>query len=64
MSVKPCNDLTDNNYLSVKTTLNRCVFRRDLKFPRDDAPLIFVGNLFLKFGAATLNGQSPHWHRQ
>ena len=35
MCVKPCNDLKDNNYLSVKATLNRCVFRRDLKFPRD-----------------------------
>ena len=38
MSVKhPVSDLKDNNYLSVKATLNRCVFRRDL---RDDTFLI------------------------
>jgi len=53
-------DLKDNNYLSVKATLNRCVFRRDLKFPRDDAFLIFAGNLFRKVEAATLNAQSPY----
>ena len=29
---------------------------KDLKFPRDDAFLIFAGNL----GAATLNAQSPY----
>ena len=56
MSVnKSCNDLKDNNYLSVKATLNRSVFRRDLKFPRDDAFLIFAGHLFNKVEAATLN---------
>ena len=60
MSVKHCNDLKDNNYLSVKATLNRCVFRRDLKFLRDDAFLIVAGNLFHKVGAATLNAQSPY----
>ena len=61
MSVKKtCNDLKDNNYLSVKATLNRCVFRRNLKFSRDDAFLIFAGNLFHKVGAATLNAQSPY----
>ena len=38
MSVKnPVSDLKDTNYLSTKATLNRCVFRRDLKFSRDDA---------------------------
>ena len=60
MSVKPGNDLTDNNYLSVKTTLNRCVFRRDLRISRDDAFLIFAGNLFQEVRAATLNAQSPY----
>ena len=30
-------------------------FRRDLKLSRDDAFLIFAGNLFHKVGAATLN---------
>ena len=60
MSVKnPVIDLKDNNYISVKAALNRCVFRTDLKFPRDDAFLIFAGNLFHKVGAATLNAQSP-----
>ena len=44
----------------MKATLNTCVFRRDLNFPRDDAFLIFAGNLFHKVGAATLNGQSPN----
>jgi len=37
MSVKNMYDLKHNNYLSVKATLNRCVFRRDLKFSEDDA---------------------------
>ena len=61
MSVKqPCNDLKYNYYFSVKATLNRCVFRRDLKFSRDDAFLIFAGNLFHKVGAASLNAQSPY----
>jgi len=54
------SDLKDNNYLSVKPTLNRCIFRRDLKFSRDNASLISVGNLFHKVGAATLNAQSPY----
>jgi len=44
----------------VKATLNGCVFRRDLKFSRDDAFLISAGNLFQKVGAATLNIQSPY----
>ena len=44
----------------MKAILNRCVFRRDLKCPRDDAFLIFAGNLFHKVGAATLNAQSPY----
>ena len=44
----------------MKATLNRCVFRRDLKFPRDDVFLISAGNLFHKVGAATLNAQSPY----
>ena len=60
MSVKPCNDLKDNNYLSVKATLNMCIFRIDLKVSSDDAFLIFAGNLFHKVGAATLNAQSPY----
>ena len=55
MSVKTCNDLKDNNYLSVKATLNRCVFRTGLKFSREDAFLISANNLFHKMGAATLN---------
>ena len=37
MSVKNLvSDLKDNNYLSVKAMLNRCVFRRDFKFSRDN----------------------------
>ena len=32
MSVKPCNDLKDNTYLSEKATMNRCVLRTDLTF--------------------------------
>jgi len=61
MSVKnPVSDLKDNNYLSVKTTLNRCVFRMDLKFSREDAFLISANNLFHKVGAATPNAQSPY----
>jgi len=35
-------------------------FRRDLKCSRDDAFLIFAGNLFHKVGDATLNVQSPY----
>jgi len=53
-------DLEHNYYISVKTTLNRFVFRIDLKFSRDDAFLISAGNLFDKVGAATLNTQSPY----
>ena len=37
-----------------------CVFRRDLKFPRDDVFLISASNLFHKVEAATLNAQSPY----
>ena len=44
----------------MKATLNRCVFRRDLKFSRDDTFLISAGNLFHKVGAAPLNAQSPY----
>ena len=44
----------------MKATLNMCVFRRDLKFSRDDAFLISAVNLFHKVGAATLNAQSPY----
>jgi len=36
------------------------VFRSDLNFSRNDALLIFVGNLFHKVGAATLNVQSRY----
>jgi len=61
MSVKKsCNDLKDNNYFSVKATLNRCVFRRDLRFSREDTFLISASNIFHKVGAATLNAQSPY----
>jgi len=45
MYKKPCNDLKENNYLSVKATLNMCVFRREFKFSRDDAFLIKWGRL-------------------
>jgi len=59
MSVKkPIRDLKYNYYLSVKATLNRCVF--NLKFSRDDAFLISAGNLFHKVGAVTLNTQSQY----
>jgi len=34
--------------MSVKATLNRCIFRIDLKFSRDNTFLISAGNLFLK----------------
>jgi len=44
----------------VKATLNRCVFRIDLKHSRDDAFLISAGNLFHKVGAASLNAQSAY----
>jgi hypothetical protein len=43
----------------VKETVNRSVFRRDLKFSRDNVFLISAGSLFHKVGAATLNAQSP-----
>jgi len=58
MSVK--RYLKDNYYLSVKASLNRCVFRMNYKFSRDDAFLISAGNLFHKVGAATLNAQSTY----
>jgi len=54
---KPIRDLKDKNYLSVKATLNRCVFRKDLKVSRDDGFLISSGNLFHKVEAATQNAQ-------
>ena len=57
---KPVSDLKDNNYLSVKATLNRYVFRQDLKFSRDETFLISAGNLFHKVEAATLNAQPPY----
>ena len=44
----------------MKATLNRIVFRTDLKFSRDNAFLISVGKLFHKVGTATLNAQSPY----
>ena len=44
----------------MKATLNRCGFRIDLKFSRDDAFLISASKLFHKVGAATLNAQSPY----
>ena len=53
-------DLKYNYYLSEKTTLSRCVFRRYLKCSRDDAFLISAGNLFYKVGATTLNAQPPY----
>ena len=58
MPVKLVRDLKDNYYLSVKATLNRCVFRTVLKFSRDDSFIISAGNLV---GAATLNAQSPYY---
>ena len=61
MSVnKTVSDLKDNYYLPVKATLNSCVARIELKCSRDDAFLIFAGNLFHKVGAATVNAQSPY----
>ena len=55
MSVqKPIRDLKDIYYLSVKATLNRWVFRRDLKFSIHDACLISAGYLFHKVRAAKL----------
>ena len=54
----PISDLTYYSYLSVKVTLNRYVFRTDLRFSRDDAFLISGGNLFHKVRVATLNAQS------
>ena len=44
----------------MSVALNKCVFRTYLKVSRDDAFLIFAGNLFQKVGVATLNTQSPH----
>ena len=61
MSVKKTiRDVKHNYCLSVKATLNRCIFRTDLKFSRDNAFLISAGNLFHVVGAATLNAQSPN----
>jgi len=60
MSVKTYKRFKYNYYLSVKTTLNRCVFRMDLKYSRDDAFLISAGNLFHNVGAGTLNAHSPY----
>ena len=59
MSVKHICDLKDNNYLSVKATLNKCIFRTDLKFSRDNTFLISADNLFHKVGTATLNAHLP-----
>ena len=56
--IPPIRDLKDNNYLTVKA--NRCVFRTDLTFSRDDTFLISAGNLFHKVRAATLNAQAPY----
>jgi len=52
-------DLNDNCYLFVKATLNRCVYRTDLNFSRDEA-FIMAGNIFNRVGAATLKAQSPY----
>ena len=61
MSKKPITDVKGNYYyLSVKATLNRCVFRTGFKNSSDNAFLIFASNLFHKVGAATLNAQSPY----
>jgi len=58
MSVKKTiRDVKHNYCLSVKATLNRCIFRTDLKFSRDNAFLISAGNLFQH---ATLNAQPPY----
>jgi len=47
MSVKePKTDLKDIYFLPLKATFNRCAFRMDLKFSRDDAFLISAGNLY------------------
>jgi len=46
--------------LSVKATLNSCVFRTALEFSRDDTFIISAGNLFHKVEAATLNAQSTY----
>ena len=59
MSVKPSNDLKDNNCSSVNATLNRYIFRTDINFSRDNTFLISVGNLFHKVGTAILNAESP-----
>jgi len=61
MYVKTVSDSKDNNYLSLKATLNRCVFKTDLKFSKDNAFLISAGNLFHNVGTATLNAQSPYY---
>ena len=42
----------------LKSNLEKIVFRRDLKIPRDVAFLTLSGNLFNKLGPATLNAQS------
>jgi len=61
MSVKPpIRDLYNNDYLSVKVTLDRCILKTDSKFSRDHALLTSAGNLFHKVRAATLNVQSPY----
>jgi len=52
--------LNDNYYLSMKTILNRRVFRTDLKVSRNDTFLISASKLFRKVGAATLNAKSPY----
>ena len=47
-------------FISVKAISNRCVFRTDLKFSRDDAFLIFTDSLFHKLRTARLYTQSPN----
>jgi len=59
MSKNPIRNKKDGYYLSVKVILNRCVFKTDLKFSRDNTFLISADNLFHKVGAATLNARSP-----
>ena len=59
MCKNPIRDLKDSYYLSMKTTLNRCVFRTDLKFSKDDT-YNTCWQLISESGAATLNAQSPY----
>jgi len=57
ITIRDLKDTYLSYYLSVKETLNRCVFKMDLKFSSDDAFLISSGNLFHKVRAVTLKAQ-------